>query len=99
MDQTLMYLENQHELIMRQNAATLEGLNATLDIQQLLMDNQNVLALISENQQYMLMINFLGIMLVAFTLIGLTCQLEKITKRYEEEDAVRDGAYSKAPDA
>lgn len=99
MEDTILYLEKQHEMILKQNDAIVDGLNVTLDFEQILLHNQNILAMISQNQQCMLLLNFLGIMLIAFSLIGLSCHLEKITKRYEEEYAIQDGAYSKIPDA
>ena len=99
MDDTVFYLQQQHEMILKQNDAIVDGLNVTLDFEQILLHNQNVLALISQNQHYMLLLNFLGIMLIAFSLIALSYNLEKITKRYEEECAIQDGAYAKIPDA
>lgn len=96
MENTMLFLEQQHDLILKQNNVLVDGLNITLEMEEIIINNQNILWMISNNIQYMLLLHFLSIMLIAFILIVMVCHLEKITKKFEDvEDVeeVKNGAY------
>jgi len=93
MENTMLFLEQQHDLLLKQNNVMIDGLNITLEMEEIIVNNQNVLWMISNNIQYMLLLHFLSILLVAFTLILISCHLDKITKKYEEVEEVKNGAY------
>jgi hypothetical protein len=96
MENTMLFLEQQHDLILKQNSVLVDGLNITLEMEEIIINNQNILWMISNNIQYMLLLHFLSIMLIAFILIVMVCHLEKITKKFEDVEEVEDvkhGAY------
>ena len=93
MENTMLFLEEQHALLMKQNNALVDGMNITLEIEEMIIHNQNVLWMVSNNIQYMLLLHFLSIMLVALVLIVMVCHLEKLTKNLEDTEEVKNGAY------
>lgn len=93
MENTLHFLEQQHDLLLKQNNVIVDGLNITLEMENIIVNNQNVLWMISQNIQYMLLFHFLSVMLVALILIVVVCHLEKLTNKYEEVEDVKHGAY------
>lgn len=96
MENTMLFLEQQHDLLLKQNNVLVDGLNITLEMEEIIINNQNILWTISNNIQYTLLLHFLSIMLIALILIVMVCHLEKITKKFEDvEDVeeVKNGAY------
>lgn len=93
MESTMLFLEQQHELLLKQNNALVDGMNITLEMEEIIINNQNVLWMISSDIQYMLMLHFLSLMLVALILIVMVCHLEKLTKNFEDTEEVKNGAY------
>tara|TARA_B100001059_G_C17820139_1_gene577748 strand:- start:1635 stop:1931 length:297 start_codon:yes stop_codon:yes gene_type:complete len=93
MENTMLFLEQQHDLLLKQNNVLVDGLNITLEMEEIIISNQNILWMISNNIQYMLLLHFLSIMLVALILIVMVCHLEKITKKFEDVEEVQNGAY------
>jgi len=89
----MLFLEQQHDLLLKQNNVLVDGLNITLEMEEIIISNQNILWMISNNIQYMLLLHFLSIMLVALILIVMVCHLEKITKKFEDVEEVQNGAY------
>tara|TARA_X000000950_G_C13459070_1_gene475105 strand:- start:153 stop:458 length:306 start_codon:yes stop_codon:yes gene_type:complete len=96
MENTMLFLEQQHDLLLKQNNVLVDGLNITLEMEEIIINNQNILWTISNNIQYTLLFHFLSIMLIALILIVMVCHLEKITKKFEDVqdvEEVKNGAY------
>ena len=89
----MLFLEQQNDLLLKQHNVMIDGLNITLEMEEIIISNQNILWMISNNIQYMLLFHFLSVMLVALILIVVVCHLEKITKKIEDVEEVKNGAY------
>lgn len=92
MESTLLILQQQQELMIKQNDVIVDGLNISVEGDQVIIENQQLLGMLYSNMQYMLLIQTFSLVLVVMALAALVCYVEKLTKTSEVEQCEKDAA-------
>ena len=89
----MVYLEEQHNFMMQQNKQLFTGVNISLELQEIIIENQALIGSIADNIHFIMLANFMSIIAVVISLLVLTHQIEKLNTFHEENSEAKDGAY------
>ena len=92
MENTLLLIEQQQELMIKQNDIIVDGLNISVEGDNLILQNQKLLGMMYDNMQNLMLFQTFSLVLVAISLAALVCYVEKLTRRFEVEECDKEAA-------